>query len=126
MSENEYVVRVDDDLEKQLFDDFELGPILETNENGDMRMLTEVFVGKVKGAKIEIFSNEHPPPHFRVFYQGSSANYTISNCDRINGDGQLQTFEKNIKKWWKNNKDRLIEIWNERRPSDCPVGPYRE
>ncbi|MFA8443754.1 DUF4160 domain-containing protein [Yoonia sp.] len=124
----EYVVEIDQSLQDELFQDFLLGPIVDIDESGndDKRMLMEVYVAHVKAAKVEVFSREHPPPHFRVLYQGSSANYEISDCTRMNGSGQVLRFEKNIKKWWKKNKEKLIEIWNERRPSDCPVGEYRE
>src|SRR5438309_9985456 len=35
--------------------------------------------------KIEVFANEHPPPHFRVNYAGETANYRISDCQQLNG-----------------------------------------
>lgn len=47
----------------------------------------EFLVGFSKGLKIEIFANEHPPPHFRVLYQGESNNFRIADCSAINGDG---------------------------------------
>lgn len=122
----EYLVRVDEDLEIELFDDFAGGAIEEFTERGEVRRIQKVHVDYLKGAKIEIFSNEHPPPHFRVKYQGSTANYSIKDCSRVNGSGEVTRFEKNIFKWWKKNKQILIDIWNERRPSDCPVGVYRE
>jgi type I restriction enzyme, R subunit len=85
----------------------------------------EFLVGFNKGLKIEIFSDEHPPPHFRVLYQGESNNFRISDCSAMNGDGLLQYF-RDIRKWHKNNKHVLIDTWNRTRPSDCPVGMYKE
>lgn len=122
----EYAVRVDKELEADLFEDFARGSIEEITERGELRNVRKVHVDYLKGAKIEIFSNEHPPPHFRVKYQGSTANYSIKDGRRINGSGEVTRFDKNIYKWWKKNKQKLIEIWNERRPSDCPVGVYHE
>lgn len=81
------------------------------------------FVGFAAGCvKVEIFSNEDPPPHFRVLYQGSSANYRIADCSRRDGSGQVLRFEKKIKRWWVSNKQHLICKWNCTRPEACPVG----
>ncbi|MBC6402944.1 MAG: DUF4160 domain-containing protein [Hyphomonadaceae bacterium] len=76
---------------------------------------------------MQIFSREHPSPHFRVLYQGSTANYRISDCNRIillKGKRELRKYEKNIKLWCQQNNRQLIEVWNRLRPSDCPVGNY--
>ncbi|MFZ5621860.1 MAG: DUF4160 domain-containing protein [Pseudomonadota bacterium] len=83
------------------------------------------LIASLGAFKIEIFSREHPPPHFRVFYQGETNNFRIDNCDPINGDA-LSRYLKTIRKWHKNNKQHLIHAWNERRPSDCPAGKYQE
>jgi hypothetical protein len=121
----EYVVPVDPDMEDALTKSFASGEIIEFTERGELVNFKKALVDQVKGVKVEVFSNEHPPPHFRVIYQGSTANYRIADCVRMNGSGEVVKFEKNIWKWWKTNKDRLIQIWDERRPTDCPVGPYR-
>ena len=125
----EYVVQVPAELEDELSKSFASGRIIEFLDDNLSTYSVEfkkVHVDYLKGAKIEIFSNEHPPPHFRVKYQGSTANYSIKDCSRVNGSGEVIRFEKNIIKWWNENKQRLIAIWNERRPSDCPVGVYKE
>lgn len=121
----EYVVPVDADMEEALTKSFASGQIIEFTDKGELVKIQKVHVDQIKGVKIEVFSNEHPPPHFRVKYQDSTANYRIVDCVRMNGSGEVVKFENNILKWWKTNKDRLIQIWNERRPADCPVGPYR-
>ena len=122
----EYVIRVDSELEEELSKSFASGQIIEFTERGEYAEVKKVEVDRLNGVKIEIFSNEHPPPHFRVNYQGSTANYCIKDCTRINGSGEVLRFEKNIFKWWKCNKQELIKTWNGRRPSDCPVGIYQE
>jgi hypothetical protein len=81
-------------------------------------------VDRFAGLRIEVFSNEHPPPHFRVSCNGETANYRISDCEQLNGG--LSRYYGVIKTWHAENKTRLIEIWNDRRPADCPVGVYRE
>lgn len=122
----EYVVNVPEEIEDELSKSFASGRIIEFTEQGEYVEFKKVQVDRLGGLKIEIFSNEHPPPHFRVKFQGSAANYRISDCGRINGSGEVVRFENNILKWWKSNKQKLIDTWNERRPTDCPVGVYQE
>lgn len=117
--ENEWSVTVPIELAEELAQSFNNGPIL--NDSGQ-RMLTEELVARLNGLKIEVFSNEHPPPHFRVKYAGETANYEISDCAQLNGD--LKKWKKNIIQWHRNNKYRLIQVWDETRPTDCPVGEY--
>ncbi len=93
------------------------------NEDG-IRFLQEHKVSNINQARVEIFSREHPPPHFRVKIAGKSANFTIKSCEKISGC--LGRFEHNVKHWHKWNKNKLIQIWDETRPSDCPVGKYVE
>ena len=122
----EYVVKVPEELEHELSNSFASGRIIEFTDQGERVEVKKVEVDRLNGVKIEIFSNEHPPPHFRVKYQGSTANYAIEDCSLVNGSGEVTRFEKNIFKWWKKNKQKLIDTWNERRPTDGPVGEYRE
>jgi hypothetical protein len=117
----EWDIRVTKDLEESLTKDFMLGQII--NDQG-LRFLTEEKVATLNGLKIQIFSNEHPPPHFRVKYAGETANFTIKDCTKINGG--LNKWERNIRYWHASNKQNLINVWNNTRPSDCPVGVYRE
>jgi hypothetical protein len=122
----EYVIGVTADLEKELAESFAGGRVIEITNRGPIVEFRKVQVDRLNGVKIEIFSDEHPPPHFRVKFQGSTANYTIKDCTRINGSGEVVRFEKNIIVWWKANKPKLIDIWDERRPANCPVGVYQE
>jgi len=122
----EYVVEVDDALTNELLKSIEAGEILEFTPEGNSTVKFEKrLVERTNNLKIEVFSNEHPPPHFRVKYQGSTANFTISDCSCINGDEAIIKFKKNIFKWWKKNKSKIIDAWDSSRPSDCPVGEYR-
>lgn len=123
---SEWFIGVDDDLVAELAESMRQGPVFEISGDKGLRLLTEDTVARIDGVKIEIFSNEHPPPHFRVKYQGSTANFKISDCERMNGSGDILRYEKNIRLWWKNNKQTLIDKWNSSRPADCPVGMYRD
>lgn len=123
----ETVVELPEELIIELKTSMNHGEIREFYQDGSESVLVKkAEVDRFKGLKIEIFSNEHPPPHFRVKFQDSVANFKIANCTFLNGQGEVVKYSKNIFKWWKNNKQILIEFWNKTRPSDCPVGIYRE
>ena len=122
----EWVIAVSDDLVEDLAESMRAGPVWEIQDGKGLRQLTEETVARINGLKLEIFSNEHPPPHFRVKYQSSTANYKIADCVRLNGSGEVLKYEKNVNLWWHDNKKNLIETWNRLRPSDCPVGEYKE
>ena len=76
--------------------------------------------------KIEIFADEHPPPHFRVKFKNKTANFRIKDCISLNGDAVVKRNIREIKKWWRDHKQDLIDTWNDSRPADCPVGQYIE
>lgn len=109
------------ELARSLADDFQFGQILDERS---LRSLTEGLVENLMGLRIEIFSNEHPPPHFRVIYVGETANFTIKDCTKLNGG--LKKWERNIRAWHSKNKPKLIEVWNRTRPFNCPVGEYQD
>jgi len=104
-----------------LRDSFALGPML---DGPGTRMLVEHIVGEFDGLKIEIFSREHPPPHFRVCHNSDTANYTIKDCTKLNGG--LNKFYRNIVDWHSKHKSEIIDVWNATRPTNCPVGKYVE
>lgn len=73
------------------------------------------------GIKIEVFSDEHPPPHFRLRHKNRTANFAIADCEHLNGDLRLP--HRAVKKWWLRHRRQIAEAWNTHRPADCPVGP---
>ncbi len=113
-------ITIDEALVEELRKDFRQGPIL--NEQGQ-RYLVEEEVDRFMGLVIHVFGREHPPPHFRVRHQGESADFSIETGERLQDNKGLETYERNIRKWWQKNRDLLIARWNATRPSDCPVGP---
>jgi hypothetical protein len=121
MATEEWIAEVPPELARSLADDFSRGPVI---RDDGIRYLTEETVARLNGLKIQVFSNEHPPPHFRVVYGGETANFSIKDCTRLNGG--LDRWLKNIRIWHMDNKQALIDAWNSNRPSDCPVGIYRE
>ena len=85
----------------------------------------KVFVAAIDGLKIEIFSREHPPPHFHLSGGDIDATFSILDCTRLTG--QIGGREKRLIEWWHARSRRLlVETWNRTRPSDCPVGPIQE
>ncbi len=120
----EYVVPFEHASIKELRNAIEQADNRERQGRRDGRMF-EFLVSKERGMKIEIFANEHPPPHFRVKIGGDVANFRIDNCEPLNGDNAVLRRQREIKKWHARNRDALIETWNETRPSDCPVGEFR-
>ncbi len=117
----EWILNVDGKLLDDLRSSFQHGPIVDDSGN---RLLLEHEVGKLKGMKIEIFSDEHPPPHFRVKFGGETNCFHISNGEPMYPNA-LKPYYRNIKKWHKENKQGLIDMWNNTRPTDCPVGRYQ-
>lgn len=107
---------------KELADSFQQGPML--NEQG-RRKLEEKTFDTFNGLKVEVFADEHPPPHFRISCAGESNSYSIETGEPLYQEPKtLAKFRHNIRKWHKKNKAKLIEFWNNFRPTDCPVGKY--
>lgn len=100
------------------------GPCYAEEYNGEL-CLVEIKqqVARVKSLKIEIYSNEHPPPHFHVKSPNVNASFDIQNCKKLNGSISNKDF-KLVRYWHKTAKNILIEKWNDSRPTNCTVGKY--
>lgn len=122
-----WTIRFDENAEDELFRSLCGGAILElaeeTGESGDVVELRKVLVDKVMGFRFQVYADEHPPPHFHVFFDGESNSYSILDAAPLYPSGGLKKYFKNIRKWHSANRSKLIETWNRTRPSDCPVGP---
>lgn len=120
----EYIVNIPDahPYLRELQASFLNGPIL---PNG-LRLLTEDTVDTIGSIRIQIFAKDHPPPHFRISYQGESADYKISDCSPITPVPKaIDRFRRNILEWHELHQHILVETWNRLRPTNCPVGTYR-
>lgn len=84
---------------------------------------TRQQVGSSKGLSIHIFSNEHPPPHFHVKRDNLDASFALDDGRHLKGDVSSRD-RKIIAYYFRLNRDHLIEVWNNTRPTDCPVGVY--
>ena len=91
--------------------------------NGEL-LESRHLVEKIGRIKIEIYSNEHPPPHFHISMHNAKASLRLDNCDIIENTGFKASQIKTVQTWFLKSKERLIEVWNETRPSDCVVGIY--
>jgi hypothetical protein len=81
------------------------------------------LVAKVNGLNIEVYSNEHPPPHFHVKSPNVNASFDIESCSLL--DGVVDARDKKKIRFWHNYaKPLLIDAWNSTRPTNCTVGAY--
>lgn len=81
------------------------------------------LIDRLAGLKIEIYPDEHPPPHFHVRSPEINASFAIEDCRLLTGRASASAIDK-IKYWHKHSKPKLIEAWNSTRPTNCQVGPY--
>lgn len=83
----------------------------------------KALVTRVNGLKIEVYPNEHPPPHFHVKSPNVNASFDIENCQLLEGIVDPRD-KKKIQYWHEYAKPLLIEAWNLTRPTNCLVGAY--
>jgi len=94
------------------------------DDQGTQR-LTEAVLDRIDGLRVEVRVREHGPPHFHVIAAGESNSFSIRDCSPLEGSGLKGSFRQ-IRKWHEENKEKLIALWNDMRPSHCPVGRYHE
>jgi hypothetical protein len=100
-----------------------LGKFLDSDDyikevNGEETIVeTRIRVDTIGGYKIEIYPNEHPPPHFHVVKNNAKlAAYKIEDCSKLNGE-LPPNIEKKLKYFYKKSKGKLVRFWKETRPS---------
>lgn len=70
----EYAVSINANFTTDLDISFSRGIVNEIFPNGGFSVDgKKVLVARIDGVKVEVFANEHAPPHFRVIYQGTVA-----------------------------------------------------
>ncbi|MBV9080878.1 MAG: DUF4160 domain-containing protein [Elusimicrobia bacterium] len=121
---SEWIVELPDDVTADLQASMRTADVADQRQRLPPDSLI-LIVGRIGQLKVEIFSREHPPPHFRVRVGNQSTNFRISDCRPLNSRS-LPRFFREIREWHRVHKQDLIEAWDTRRPTDCPVGPYRE
>jgi len=83
---------------------------------------TRVLVERLGAIRIEVHPDEHPPPHFHVVVGSCSASFAIVSGKCITGQ-LTPAAHRMVRLFHRNAQDRLIQVWNETRPTGCPVGP---
>ncbi len=76
-----------------------------------------------RGLRVEIRSDEHPPPHFHVKAQSVSAAFAIADCQLLHGVVPAADMRV-IRYWHERAKPTLIEVWDSTRPGGCTVGKF--
>jgi hypothetical protein len=80
--------------------------------------LEKKLVEKICGVKIEIYPNDHQPPHFHIRTHDNNYRYTIDNCQPLSENDMnisRQTLRR-IQDWHKNSINKLYSIWENTRP----------
>jgi hypothetical protein len=79
-------------------------------------------VERLGALDIVVQPREHAPPHFHVRVGHIDASFRIEDCSLLAGeiDGRSRDL---VERWYRVGRPKLIQKWNETRPSDCPVGP---
>ena len=82
------------------------------------------LVGKIRHLKIEIYSNDHNPPHFHVKSNDGSldAIFRLDNCELIKGSIQSKD-RKRIEAFYNDNevKDIMKTMWNKSKDDNRKV-----
>ena len=100
------------------------GPCSIFERDGEAILLQgKQLVERLAGLKIEVYPDEHPPPHFHVKSPEVNASFAIEDCQLLKGHLASDSMQK-IKHWHKFANPKLIEAWNATRPTDCTVGKY--
>lgn len=112
------------ELTEELRLSIQAGPVVEIAADGKPRyFLTDAQVDRVRGLKVEIYANEHPPPHFHVTQNDGKASFALDDGRMLESSGNTRHFQKNIEAYYIKNRQKLIEFWNNTRPDGCTVGP---
>jgi hypothetical protein len=94
--------------------------------NGERILVSgRVLVERINGLKIHIYAKEHGPPHFHVVSADINVSFKIEDCSCLEGTVDRRTRDL-IVHWHGIARQKLIDIWNRTRPTDCPVGPIHE
>ena len=75
------------------------------------------LVAKINDMKIEVYSNDHMPPHFHMRSAGINASFKIEDCKLIVGMVSASQM-KLIRYWHARFKSQLMVAWERSRPGD--------
>ena len=69
------------------------------------------------GCKIDFYFNDHPPPHFHVYYAEYEVLIEVSTLGVLRGGLPTKKLKK-ILAWAEENQEELQEIWDHTRISE--------
>lgn len=90
-------------------------------DQGGQPIEKRYLISRIGNVKIEIYPDEHPPPHFHIKSPDLDATFEIVTCNLLMGHVDSQT-KKKILYFHSTNKSTLIDVWNKLRPENCRVG----
>jgi hypothetical protein len=114
-----HTVPVNPSLVRELEESLDAGPMIDA---AGRRMLNEEEIARFTGLSVLIYAAEHPPPHFHVKHGRENVPFALDTGQRFSGAKGLDRYDRNIAKWWRDNRCELILSWNRLRPADCLVG----
>jgi hypothetical protein len=96
-------------------------------DNGEMYVVERrVRLDAVDGYKVEIYPDEHPPPHFHIVKDNKKlAAYAISDCRKLTGN-LPNGIERKIRFWHQWAREKLVRSWNDTRPGEYDVSKTQE
>lgn len=68
------------------------------------------------GIRIEIYTNDHPPPQFHVAAGQMRAKFDIATGKLLRGGLDKRSMRK-VRQWMAVNGDLLMQVWISSRPS---------
>ena len=68
-------------------------------------------ISRFYGITIYMFIGDHNPPHFHVYYDGSSALVSIQDGTILKGSLPPQA-KRLVKQWLELHRDELLDNWN--------------
>ena len=77
------------------------------------------IIGIVDAAKLYMYPNDHPPPHFHVLFAEHRAVFDIRTMKLTRGDLPRAKLRV-IMKWAKPRRTKLLEAWNIKQQNLVP------
>jgi hypothetical protein len=77
---------------------------------------------------IQIYANEHPPPHFHIRGNDINASFSIDNFSPMEGCDKLPKKALRLIQYFyeSGGRAKLIDCWNRTRPFGCEVGEIEQ
>ena len=74
--------------------------------------------------RMDMYPNETEEPHFKVTYQGQTCRFRVADCTPMKAEAQngipnqIKKIMKEIKTVWQKNKEQIIQVWLDSRPTN--------